>query len=130
MYALSSFANKYTHARMHTHNSQHVHQLGHGVPLLHDDLLGPVHQSGVGVFHPHGHHGRQDVQGLPHYGTGIHRMGLQKAGRTGREEVKNGIIIRTVQSFSSSFRFFKCAQQVFYMILSIPFKTDSLLFNS
>ena len=56
------------------------------MPLLHYDLLCPVHQRSVGILHPHGDHGGKDVQGLADDGAGLQGMGLEETGGTGERE--------------------------------------------
>ena len=54
-------------------------ELSHGVALLHDDLLGPVNESGVGVLHANRHDWCEDVQSLPDNGASLEGMGLEQA---------------------------------------------------
>ena len=53
-------------------------QLGDGVTFFDDDLLGPVGQHRVAVFHAQRHGRSQDLQRLSHNVARFHRMGLQK----------------------------------------------------
>ena len=54
-------------------------QLGHGVPLLHDDLAGPVGEHLVAVLHAGRDSRGEDGHGLAHDGPGPHGVGLQQA---------------------------------------------------
>lgn len=53
---------------------QDVEQLLHGVPLFHNDLLGPVGQHCIPIFHTHRHGRGENLQSLPHHTTGLNGM--------------------------------------------------------
>lgn len=57
---------------------QDVHQLRDRVPLLHNDLPGPVRQHLVAVLHAGRHSWSQDGHGLSDDRSGFHRMSLEK----------------------------------------------------
>ena len=59
--------------------SQHMYKLGNSVPLLYDNLLGPVYEGGVGILHPHRDHRGKNVQGLADDGPCLQGMCLQQA---------------------------------------------------
>ena len=60
------------------HQLQDVHQLGPGVPVLDDDLLGPVGQHGVAILHPARHAWGEDLKSLPHDSSCFNSMGFEQ----------------------------------------------------
>ena len=57
---------------------QDVHELCNGVSFLDDDLLGPVGEHGVAVFHAEGHGRGENLERLPDNIPSLNSMGLQK----------------------------------------------------
>lgn len=61
------------------HNEvQYMDQLWHGMPLLYNDLAGPVSEHLMPILHAGRYSWGKDSHGLPHDGTSLHSVSFQQ----------------------------------------------------